>query len=339
GGDGSDFVSRYYDTLMEELLALPGIEAAGAAQALPISPVTNDFTRPYRPPGSSTSSAEAPTVNMRMTTAGYFDAVGMRFLSGGPFTGLEVAGGPRVAVVNQTLATRLWPQQDAVGESLEVDFRDGWQSYRVVGVVEDVLHQGARSAPTDEVFLPHVQIPYLAMSVVLRTSVPPESLVPSVRQTVLDHPPGQPPHNFVGFEQMVATSMALERFLALLLAVFAGISLSLAAIGVYGVVAYAVTMRTRELGIRLALGAHADAVVREIVVSASKTAAVGLVLGAALAFLLGRGLESLLFEVAPTDPRTFLIVSIGLLLVAALAAFLSASRVTRVDPLMALRQE
>ncbi|MGI9627905.1 MAG: FtsX-like permease family protein, partial [Longimicrobiales bacterium] len=88
GGDGSDFVSRYYDTLMEELLALPGIEAAGAAQALPISPVTNDFTRPYRPPGSSTSSAEAPTVNMRMTTAGYFDAVGMRFLSGGPFTGL-----------------------------------------------------------------------------------------------------------------------------------------------------------------------------------------------------------------------------------------------------------
>lgn len=332
-------MSRYYDTLMEELLALPGVEAAGAAQALPVSSVTNDFTRPYREPGSSTSSAEAAKVNMRMTTAGYFDAVGMRFLSGGPFTGLEAPNGPRVAVVNQSLANRLWPGQDPVGNAVEVDFRDGWQAYRVVGVVVDVLHQGARSAPTDEVFLPHVQIPYLAMSVVLRTSVPPESLVASVRQTVLGHPPGQPPHNFVGFEELVATSMALERFLALLLAVFAGISLSLAAVGVYGVVAYAVTMRTRELGIRLALGAHADSVIREIVVSASKTAALGLLIGAALAFLLGRGLESQLFEVAPTDPRTFLMVSLGLLLVAASAAFLSASRITRMDPLTSLRRE
>ncbi|NNM32726.1 MAG: FtsX-like permease family protein, partial [Gemmatimonadetes bacterium] len=165
--DGAGDISRYYEQLLDRIRVLPGVVSTGAAQTLPINPVGNDFARPYRPLGSTATPADAPTVALRIATADYLTAAGMRFLSGGPFSAALGEGDPRVAVVNETLAQRLWPDRDPVGESFEIDFREGWRPYRVVGVIADVRHAGPRRAVVEEAYLSQNQSPYLAMSVVV----------------------------------------------------------------------------------------------------------------------------------------------------------------------------
>lgn len=334
---GPDGIADYYDRLMRRLGELPNVSAVGAGQTLPMSPVATDFTRPYRSMGSETPSAEAATVAMRMVTPGYFGAAGMRFSAGAPFTGEEQAGGPLVAVVNRTLASQLWPEGSPVGESFELDFREGWQPYRVVGVAEDVLHHGPKGQATPEVFLSHRQIPYLAMSVVVRTSAVPEVMVPVVRSTVLSVAPGQPAYSFESFETLVASTTALDRLLAFLLLVFAGASLGLAAAGVYSVVAYSVSSRAKELGVRMALGAESGLLVGEVTNATARTAIVGVAVGVLVALVVSQGLEPVLFEVRAVDPVILIAAAAGLLGVAVVAGFVSARKITALDPVATLR--
>jgi putative ABC transport system permease protein len=329
----------YYEGLEERLRALPGVLSVGSAQSLPMNPVSNDFRRPYRRAGSGLGSADAPTVQMRIVTPGDPEAIGMRLLEGAQLPSDASVGEPLVALLNRTLAARLYPDGGAVGSTFEIDFREGWQPYRVVGVVEDVRHYGPRREPLPEVFLSHRQVPYLAMSTAVRTESDPAAMFGSLRDAVRIHRPMQPAHAFVTMEDLLRDSMAAERFLSVLLGLFAGIGLFLASTGVYGVIASSVSHRRREIGVRMALGADGAQVVTAVLAEALGMAVAGLVVGGIGVLGLGRLVEGLLFGVSPTDPTNAVAVVATLASVAALAAWLPARRAAYVAPSEALRSD
>ena len=337
--DGAEDISLYYDQLLERLRTLPGVVSTGAAQTLPINPVGNDFSRPYRPLGASEAPAEAPTVALRIATADYLATAGMQFLSGGPLPAGAGLQDPRVVVVNETLARRLWPGRDPVGESFEIDFREGWKPYRVVGVIRDVRHGGARQGVVEEAYLSQSQFPYLAMSVVVRTIGPPEELTEAVRQAVLAQPPSQPPHHFVSFEDLVRADTGRDTFLTVFLGLFAAMALVIAAGGTYGVIAFGVATRRREFGLRLALGAESATLRRSVARESALLSVAGVAGGALLALALGRMAGSLLYQVEPWAPGTLGAASVGMVLVATLAGVLSARPLKRLDPAVCLRDD
>lgn len=337
GGDGGTV--RYYDDLLAAVRSVPGIVAVGAAQTLPLDPVAGDFRRPYRESGSSLSSGDAPAVQMRIVTPGYTEAMGMTLLEGEPLPAASATGGELVALINETLARTLWPDGQAAGRVFEIDFREGWRPYRVTGVVRDVKHYGLRAPSGPEVYLAHHQVPYLAMSVVARTSGEPEAFFPALREAVLGHRPVQPPHNFVSMDALVGDSMAEERFLSILFTVLSVIGLTLASTGIYGVIAYWVSHRRREIGIRMAVGAEPGRVVGSIVRRAMLVSGGGLLAGLIAVGALGGWIEGLLFGVSPTDPRAVLGVALVLGVVSALAAYVPARRAAWIPPSDALRAE
>jgi putative ABC transport system permease protein len=338
--EGSEAATiRYYDGLLQLIDELPGVIAVGATQTLPLSPVSNDFTRPYRPLGSGTASAEASAVQMRIVTPGYVAATGMTVLEGGDLPADARAGEPMVALVNRTLADRLWPSGGAVGESFEIDWREGWQSYRVAGVVQDVKHHGPRGATVPEVFVSHDQAPYLAMTLVVKTVDEPEALFQTLGETVRSHRPMQPPNAFVSMETLLSTSTAEERFLSVLMSILASIGLILASTGVYGVIAYSVGHRRREIGVRMALGAAPDRVVGAVLRQAATIAGHGFALGLVAVVLLGRLVENVLFDVSPNDLRTTLAMSAVLAAVSAVAAYMPARRAASIAPSEAFRAD
>ena len=337
GGEGGTV--RYYDALLDAVRSVPGIASAGAAQTLPLDPVAGDFRRPYRAPGSTVASGDAATVQMRIVTPGYPETMGMTILEGETLPDAAGTGGERVALVNETLARTLWPDGRRAGEVIEIDFREGWMPYRVVGIVRDVKHYGLRAPSGPEVYLAHHQIPYLAMSIVARTSGDPEASFGALRQAVLDHRPVQPPHNFVSMEALVGDSMAEERFFSVLFTVLSAIGLTLASTGIYGVIAYWVSHRRREIGIRMAVGAEPARVVGAIVRRALLVSGAGLVVGLLAVWTLGGWVEGLLFGVSPTEPAAVLGVAVVLAVVSALAAWMPARRAAWIPPSDALRAE
>lgn len=332
-------VVSYYDGLVERLKSVPGVRTVGISQTLPLSPVANDFRRPFRPTGSELAAAEAPSVQMRIVSPGYPTAMGMHFLDGGPLPGTAEAGDPLVALVNETLARRLWPDGTAVGQSFEIEFRSGWEPYSVVGVVQDIKHYGPRADPVPEVFLSHRQVPYLAMSVAVRTESDAAAMALPLRVAVLELRPVQPAHDFVTLEELAATSIADERFLSVLLNVLAAVALLLATTGVYGVIAYAVSHRRRDIGIRLALGAQPVRVVRGVLRDALLVAGSGVAVGTALVLGGGSLVEGLLYGIEPRDAVTTVRVVALLLVVSAAAAYAPAHRAARIAPSEALQAD
>jgi putative ABC transport system permease protein len=274
---------------------------------------------------------------MRITTPSYVDAIGMRILEGSSLPEIAALGDPLVALVNETLAKRLWPEGGGVGETLEVDFRAGWQPYTVMGIVQDVKHYGLREQAVPEIFISHYQSPYVAMSIVVRTTGDPAAMTETLRSVVLSHQPMQPAHNFVSLDELLSASTAEERFLSVLLTLLAAIALVLAATGVYGVIAYSVGHRRREIGVRMALGAEPSRVVGGVMARAVTMAGIGLVTGLVTVAILSSSVEGMLFGVTPSDLRTNLIVAVGLLGVSAVAAYLPARRAAWVPPSDALR--
>lgn len=337
--DGAEDIRRYYEQLLERLRVLPGVVSAGAAQTLPINPVGNDFARPYRPLGSTATPADAATVALRIATPDYLTAAGMRFLSGGPFSAAPGQQDPRVAVINETLAQRLWPDRDPVGESFEIDFREGWTPYRVVGVIRDVRHAGARRAVGAEAYLSQNQSPYLAMSVVVRTAGPPEEMTEPIRRAVLAQPPSQPPHHFVSFDELVRADTGRDTFLTVFLALFAAMALVIAAGGTYGVIAFGVATRRREFGLRLALGAEPSELRRAVARESALMATAGVAGGVILAVALGGLVRSLLYQVEPWAPATLGTLSLGMVLLATAAGSLSSRPIKRLDPAICLRED
>lgn len=328
----------FYQELIKRVEALPGVESAAAITHLPLggSNSSNAFLiegMPEPPPGQEFIGRN------RACTPNYFHTMGIPVMKGRAFTDQDKAGSPPVIIVNETLAQKFWPNVDPLGKRMRIAGPlDEFPWAQVVGVVKDVKHE--LNIPTSQdYYLPHAQDVWSSMVLVARTRVEPMALAADIRQQVWSLDKDQPVFNVSTMEEVRSLSVSLYSFSSVSLGVFAGIALLLAAIGIYGVMSYAVTQRTQEIGIRMALGARAIDVLRLVVRNGMSLALIGVAAGLAGAYAATRLLASLLFGVTPTDLMTFASVTLALLLVALLACYIPARRATKVDPLVALRYE
>jgi predicted permease len=332
--------SAFYSEVIRRLKPVAGVEAVGAINTLPlVKGPTRGFQVEGRPP---LTPDKWPGANYRSVSPEYFRAVNVPVLRGRALDERDDEKSPQAAVVNQALARRVFPGEDPVGKRINFGGKGGdgqpiW--VEIVGVVSDVRSIELNAEPEPEVYASHLQVPFEGMSFVVRSSVEPESLAPAVREAVRAVDGAQPVSEVRPMEQLVSDAAAQPRLNFLLLGVFAGVALLLAAAGIYGVMSYAVTQRTHEIGIRIALGAQGRDVLRFVVGQGMALALVGVAAGLFGALLLTRLMSSLLYGVSATDPLTFAAVSLLLTLVALAACLVPARRATKVDPMVALRYE
>jgi len=326
----------FYAELLTRVGALPGVEAVEATSHLPVVSGWGGFAfevegNPY------VQGTGAPTTAERSVTPGYLQCMGIPLLRGRALAHTDREHSLNVAVINETMAREHWPGQDPVGKRLKRVWNDEWIT--VVGVVGDVRYDGLASEIEPEIYRPFLQMPADDMSLVVRATHDPATLAGSLREAAASLDRTVPVSEIRTLDQLFASSVATSRFTTLLLAAFAGVALTLAAIGIYGVLSYAVSRRAREIGVRMALGARRVDVLRMVLGHAALLAGAGLVGGVAAALATTHVLEGLLFGVTRTDTATFVVVPILLAGVALLAAYVPAIRAIRVDPAIALRLE
>lgn len=326
----------FFDTLIERLEALPQVVSAGLTHSLPMrGDYVLAFTIQGRP---APKPNEAPSANYRAVSPRYFETMGIPLLRGRTFTDRDAEKAPLTAIVDQKFVERHFQDEDPVGQRIDIgNGTDGF--YEIVGVVGAVRHDSLDSAPGPTMYVPYPQSPFSSVWVVAKTRDDPSSLVGMARQTVLALDNALPAYAMTPLENVVSDSVAQRRFSMLLLALFAGIALVLAAVGLYGVVSYNVTQRTQEIGLRMAIGAQRGDVLRMIVRGGMKLTLVGVVVGIAAALTLANLVAAMLFEVKPFDPASYVATSLVLLGVAVLACAVPATRAMRVDPIVALRHE
>jgi predicted permease len=329
----------YFESLMERVRRVPGIEGAGLTSALPMDPVAANFDLPTL---SDTMEGldwdEAPQVDFRMIGPGLMEALDFRVLRGRTLTDADRTGSPLVALVNRSLAERFWPGEDPIGRRVQSVFRQG-QWFEVVGVVEDTRFYGPRRESRPELFVPLSQMMWTYMTVVARVSGDPTSAEAALERAFLETDPLLPPQEVFRVQELIDATRATERFYALLLSGFALLALVLAAAGVYGTFAYTVRRQTKEVGVRLALGARRGGVVGRILGRGVALAALGILIGLAGAIPATRSVSGMLFGVEPLDPLTTAAVAVLLLAVAAGACLQPALKAARLDPASVLRQD
>ena len=333
----------FFDRLIERAASLPGVRSAGAASFLPVSGsgAVIHFNIEGRPPKSA---HEYTMTNYRTVTPGYRDTIGIPLLSGRWITSADGENTPFVVVINQTMAKTYFPNQSPMGKRLQLgatpDKDTPWME--VVGVVGDVKQNLASEAPT-EMYVPVVQgnkiLPVFGLSMVLRTSNEPRSQISSLNAAVHAIDPNQPLINIRTMEENVATSVSQPRFRTLLLAILAGLALLIAAVGIYGVMSFAVAQRTREIGTRMALGSTSGEVFRLVIGNGLKLTLMGMIVGLIAGAAVSHYLSSVLFKMGSVDPLSMAAVTILLIVVAMIACYIPARRATRVNPLVALRYE
>ena len=329
----------FYDQLIERVRNLPGVKSAGGIDPLPLS--DSNVSNPVLVEGAPVVAlADRPNVGVRVVTPGYFQTMSIPILKGRSFTEQDRDNTPNVIIVNEALASRFWPNGDAIGKRLGFEGDSDKQVWReIVGVAGNVRHKALEIEVMPETFFPYQQFPSNFMSLVVQTTSDPVNMVPAIRSQVLSVDKDQPVSDIMTMEQRLAKSVASSRFVMLLLGAFSVLALGLAAVGIYGVMAYLVTQRTQEIGVRMALGAQKRDVLKLVVAKGMALAIIGTVIGLVASLALTRLMTSLLFEVTPTDWLTFVIASTVLLTVALLACYIPARRATKVDPLIALRYE
>jgi putative ABC transport system permease protein len=325
--------------LMARTQKLPGVEAAGGASSLPLSGSGSSGTTTVDSKAVSPENS-TPEADWRVVTPGYFSAMGIRLIRGRLFDDRDTETSAPVAIIDETLARMYWPGEDPIGKRLH---RGGLRSTRpwstIVGVVGHVRYRTLEAQSRVQLYWPYSQDPWPFVSLAVRTSMEPQSLANAVQREVLEIDPALPIHGIRTMSQLLAGSIARRKFSMLLLAIFAGVALTLAAVGIYGVISYMVTQRMHEIGIRLALGASHSSVLSLVMGQSFSLVLSGIVLGLGGSLLLTGLASSLLFNVRATDPATFVLVTGFLALVAVLASLLPAARATRVDPMIVLRCE
>jgi putative ABC transport system permease protein len=327
-----------YDESLARLGTLPGVQGAAITRSLPID--GSDWGS-YFNVADKTLQADLSNAAMTPTSANYFEVMGMRLLKGRAFTAADTAEAPRVAVINETLARRIWPGEDPIGKRLVPGTPTSQNPWcEVVGVVADVKLEGLEHDTPMQVYLPLHQRPRSpTLWLVVRTTGDPMQAVAAVERTIHAVEKDLPVYSIRSMDQLLGSSLATRRLTLVLLAGFAALALLLAAVGIYGVISYSVRQRTHELGIRMALGAQAGDVLRLILMQGLKLALVGVAIGLTAAFSLTRWMKSLLFEVRPTDPMTFAVIALLLIAVALSACWIPARRAAKVDPMVALHCE
>ena len=336
-----DRITAFYDEALNRIKALPGVESAASVSFSPLSNTTFylGFTAEGWPPRNP---SELPSAQVRMASPDYFAVMQIPINRGRGFTGEDRKQSSPVAVINAEMARRHFAGDDPVGKrlSLRVALGEGEPAWReIVGVVGDVRHFGLDAEVRPEIYVPYAQQPTSAMTMVVRAAVDPAGLTGAIKDEIKAIDKDQPVHSVATLESYVDRSVAGRRFSTVLLMAFGVIALALAAIGVYGVMSYTVAERTREIGIRVALGAGRRDILKLVVGQASVLLIAGLAGGLAGAFALTRVMEELLFGVSATDTVIFLTVPVALAAIAIFASYIPALRATKVDPMIALRYE
>ena len=329
--------AAFFEELVRRLDGVPGVRAVGAINWLPLggSRSATDMTiqgLPIPAPGRE------PGADVRAVTPGYFEALGIPLRRGRVHSPTDGADAPKAIVVSESFVARYLPDGDPLGRRIDMPWGDTLRG-TIVGVVGDVRHTGIDSLVDPTVYWAVAQFPWPFMSVVVRAAGDPEALAGPIRDAVHAIDPGQPVADLRAMDEYLGFAVARRRFTLQLLAGFAGLALTLTAVGLYGTTAYGVAQRTRELGIRLALGAGAGSILWGELRRVLAVIGAGVALGLAAALALGRVLTSQLYEVRATDPLVFLIIAAGLSAVGAVASFIPARRATRVDPMVAIRAE
>jgi predicted permease len=342
----------FLNNLFAQLRALPGVEEVGGTNGLPLGEDLADGFFVMMNPGEKVPSmqefekmfqnaARTGDADYCVASEGYFHALGIPLLRGRLFADSDTLNSQHVALISKALAREKWPNQDPLGQTLEFGNMDGdTRLLTVVGVVGDVHIESLESKPPGIIYVDVQQRPQAASSftVVMRTSLPPAALIPAARKIVRELAPNVPP-SFSTFTKVFTDSLKARYFNLLLVGVFASTALLLAMAGIYGLMAYSVAQRTREFGVRMALGAEAADVLRLVLRQGLVIVAVGVALGILGSLALTRIMATLLFGVSATDPLTFAGVTIALALVALAASYIPARRATKVDPMVALRYE
>jgi len=327
----------YYQRVLQRTAALPGVQGAAFASTLPFQSIGN--TQGFRVEGIAPDLSFSPDALYRAGTSGYLSTLGVKLVEGGLFDGRETATSPLVVIVNETFARHFWPKQPAVGHRISVDFPDPkWRT--IIGVVADVQERGYDLWMKPGVYVPAAQPgAWISDYLVVRTDGPPLALTPAVRRIIAAVDPEQPVSNVQTMDDIVDRNVADRRQQMTLLAAFAGLALLLASLGLYGVLAYAVTQRSREIGLRIALGASTRNVARLIVGHGLQLTVAGLIVGLGGSWAATRALKNLLYGVTSFDPRTFAVVTGLLLLISLIACWVPARRASRLDPILVLREE
>lgn len=330
----------FWDEAMARLGEIPGVRAAAATTVMPFGGgwSTGSFNVEGYVPKEGENN---PWGDIRVATPDFAEALRIPVRQGRFISDQDLAGSPQVVVVDEVLANRYWPNADPIGKRIFFGAAPGEevQYITVVGVVGHVKQEGLDAEDRVQMYFPHRQAARAFMSVLIRTDVAPTSIIPAVRSAIRSIDKDQPISQVRTMEELLTQSVGQRRLSMLLLGVFAGVALLLASIGIYGVMSYSVAQRGHEIGIRMALGAARTNVLRLVVGQGMSLVLIGLVIGIAGALGVTRLLESQLFGVNPTDPVTFTLVAVVLTAVALIATLVPALRATRVDPMVALRQD
>jgi len=335
-------INSFYNQLIDRITNLSGVKAAAIAYDQPLE---TNWVDAFSVVGRPTAPGQSESATFNPVSWDYFQTIGARAVSGRSFTAQDDQDHPGVVVVNESFARKYFPNETALGQRLQLGApariwnNERLASFEIVGIVGDVKSAGLSADAEPTYYVPASQAPLQNMTVLVRTVNDPTALVPALRSAVLSIDPNQPITSIKTMENIVADSIAQPRLSMVLMGLFGMLALLLAIVGIYGLLSYAVTQRTQEMGIRMALGARMTDVLKLILKQGMMLVLVGEVLGLLGALALTRLLKALLFGVTPTDAPTFILVSAVLTAVALLACYLPARRATKVDPLRALRYE
>ena len=328
--------TAFADALLERVKVLPGVQWAGITHSMPLlGGYVLTFSIEGRPP---IAPSDQPSASYYAVTPDYFRAMGIRLIRGRTFTPRDDAKAPRVAIINEAFARQFFPNEDPIGKRIDIDLGpDAWRE--IVGIVGDIKQNGPDQATSAQSYEPFAQKPFNSIDLVIRTKGAPAALLGALRPAVYAVDKDQPIGVIRPLEEIMADSIARQRFAMTLLSVFSGVALVIAAVGIYGVMAYNVVQRTGEFGIRMALGAQQRDVLRLVLMQGGKLIGLGLVIGLAATLAVSRAMGSMLFNTSACDPLTLASITLLLGAVALVACFFPANRATKVNPIEALRAE
>jgi putative ABC transport system permease protein len=329
--------TAFVNALLDRLKALPGVQAAGVTHSMPL---VGDYVLGFNIEGRpAIAPSDLPSTNYYAVTPDYFRAMGIRLIRGRTFTPQDDAKAPRVAIINETMARQHFPNEDPIGKRINITVSgpDTWRE--IIGIVVDIKQYGVDKVSSAQSYEPFAQVPFSSLNVVVRTNGSPAALLGALRPAVYAVDKDQPIGAIRPLEEIVSDSIARQRFAMTLLTVFSLVALVIAAVGIYGVMAYSVVQRTGEFGIRMALGAQQRDVLRLVLMQGGKLIGLGLIIGLAATLAAARAMGSMLFNTSAQDPLTLGAITLLLGAVALVACLLPASRATKVNPIEALRAE
>jgi putative ABC transport system permease protein len=328
---------RFYDKLLDRVKAMPGVTAAGAVSTLPLT----DFDSVgFKPEGQIDNGGRSPEADRYVVSPDYLQTMGIELKAGRLLNENDTQTSPSAVVISETLAHQIWPGENAIGKRLRFPDNDERKPWRtVVGIVGDVKQYSLEQQPTMQLYVSYRQEPWNYMTLVVRSNAPTADLVSALRAELKTMDADAAVSNPEMLSQILADSIQSRRLTMMLLVTFASLALLLAAVGVYGVLSYVVSYRTREIGVRIALGATQSDVLKMVLGQGLRLTLAGTVIGVALALLAGRLVSTLLFGIRPHDATTFAVITAVLIAVAVLASYIPARRATTIDPMEALRQD